>query len=183
MLGQVHRNLPTERGGLCVASDGVVPKRADTAVSIMVNGTRQPRYVLGIFGANIEPPSGRMVINSCQTFGTNRTDLLQPLLWFLPGPAGPSMFDIPELSSEAVRPKNWNGLLYAPISVLPSATGRCHCTYPFPVKETLGVQKRSKASRRTCAISQGSRRSMSLRCNMYKGLPSRNKAMDGDEGG
>lgn len=53
----------------------------------------------------------------------------------------------------------------------------------FSVTDRLGAQKRSKISLRSSAISQGSRRSMSLRCNMYKGLPSRNRAMDGDEGG
>ena len=55
--------------------------------------------------------------------------------------------------------------------------------YSFSVTDRLGAQKRSNTSLRSSAISEGSRRSMSLRCSIYKGLPSQNRAMDGDEGG
>ena len=57
------------------------------------------------------------------------------------------------------------------------------CHYPFSVAAMLGEQKRSKTSFRIAAISQGSRRSISLRCNIYTGFPSRKSAMEGDDGG
>ena len=44
-------------------------------------------------------------------------------------------------------------------------------------------QNRSNASVRSWATSVGSRRSISLRCSMYTGLPFWNKAIDGDDGG